>query len=490
MIDLQNVGFCYKGKERKSIKENSIFISKGEVVVITGESGCGKSTLLRCINGLCPILYEGIPEGEIFITNKKRSEMNIGDISQIVSTVFQNPENQFFTLDVLSDMVFSCENFGIAKEDIVRKLHYVVDLLQIEHLLDKQFSELSGGEKQKIALASALMLETQILLMDEPSANLDYQSIQLLRETILTLKSIGYTILISEHRLYYLKDICDKLFIMADGSVKQKYCGEQLVSLGDSFLHEQGIRGINLFQSDIGSNIYNKAHSQKILLSLQNISFAYGSEKKLLQNINIDIRSGDRIALLGKNGSGKSTLAKIICGLRKENSGQIVFCEKKLPMKNRNLHISYVMQNVDFQIFGCSLYDDLLLGNEKVKQIDVKIKQILAEFNLLNLIDEHPMTLSMGQKQRLIIASSYILEKAISIFDEPTSGLDYRNMKSVCSLINSFTGTKNASIIISHDYEFIMNSCNRVVLLENGRIAEDFPLNNNEQLTKIFKERL
>lgn len=159
-------------------------------------------------------------------------------------------------------------------------------------------------------------------------------------------------------------------------------------------------------------------------------------------------------------------------------------------MKNRNLHISYVMQNVDFQIFGCSLYDDLLLGNEKVEQIDVKIKQILAEFNLLNLIDEHPMTLSMGQKQRLIIASSYILEKAISIFDEPTSGLDYRNMKSVCSLINSFTGTKNASIIISHDYEFIMNSCNRVVLLENGRIAEDFPLNNNEQLTKIFKERL
>lgn len=148
------------------------------------------------------------------------------------------------------------------------------------------------------------------------------------------------------------------------------------------------------------------------------------------------------------------------------------------------------MQNVDFQIFGCSLYDDLLLGNEKVKQIDVKIKQILAEFNLLNLIDEHPMTLSMGQKQRLIIASSYILEKTISIFDEPTSGLDYRNMKSVCLLINSFTGTKNASIIISHDYEFIMNSCNRVVLLENGRIAEDFPLNNNEQLTKIFKERL
>ena len=322
--------------------------------------------------------------------------MNIGNISQIVSTVFQNPENQFFTLDVLSDMVFSCENFGIEKEDIVRKLHYVVDLLQIEHFLNKQFSELSGGEKQKIALASALMLETQILLMDEFSVNLDYQSIQLLRETIFKLKSIGYTILISEHRLYYLKDICDKLFIMADGSVKQRYYGEQLVSLGDSFLHEQGIRGINLFQSDMDSNIHNKAHSPKILLSLQNISFTYDSEKKLLQNINIDIRSGDRIALLGKNGSGKSTLAKIICGLRKENSGQIVFCEKNLPTKNRNLNISYVMQNVDFQIFGCSLYDDLLLGNEKVEQIDVKIKQILAEFNLLNLIDEHPMTLSMG----------------------------------------------------------------------------------------------
>ncbi len=491
MIDLQKAGFQYEKSERKSIHAISCSVRKGEIIVVTGESGCGKSTLLRCINGLCPGFYEGLVDGNIFIMNRNCSDMSVGDISRLVGTVFQNPENQFFTLDVLSDLVFGCENFGIAKAEIERKLDYVVNLLKIKPFLGRKLAELSGGEKQKIAIASALMMETEILLMDEPSANLDYQSIQLLRETIAVLKSRGYTLLIAEHRLYYLNDLIDRLLIMADGTIRQTCSRKQLKSLGDSMLHAQGIRGINLFQHGAPLISLNKKRDQgTVLLSLQNISFGYDRKKKILHDISLDIRNGDQVALLGKNGCGKSTLAKVLCGLLNENGGKIVFQGENQPAKKRTQQISYVMQNVDFQLFGCSLYDDLLLGSENIPNVDMKIKEALAKLNLLNMIDDHPMTLSMGQKQRLIIASSYILRKRISIFDEPTSGLDYRSMKTVCSLISSFAGDQNASIVISHDYEFIMNSCNRVVLLENGRIAEDFQLSNRMQLEHIFKERL
>ena len=431
MIELQNAGFQYQDRAQRSIGGNSCTAGAGEVIVIAGESGCGKSTLLRRINGLCPGFYEGTTEGKVLLAGQDVQNLRIGDISRIAATVFQNPDNQFFTLDVLSDLVFGCENFGVPRDEIERRLRSVVETLSLERFLGRKFSELSGGEKQKIAIASALMLECKILLLDEPSDMLD-----------------------------------------------------------DKALNAFGIRGFDLFHTRAACEEAAPAVGGAELLSLEHISFGYVRGQDVLRDVSLSVRAGDRIALLGHNGCGKSTLAKIICGLLRERGGRLCVSGAALAARRRYTAVSYVMQNVDFQIFGSSLYHDLLLGNEEAEDIDARIRTVLAQFRLLPLIDEHPMRLSMGQKQRLVIAAACLLHKRIGIFDEPTSGLDYGNMRTVCTLIDEFTGAENAAIIITHDYEFIMNSCNRVILLEDGRIAEDFALRDATALERLFRERI
>jgi energy-coupling factor transporter ATP-binding protein EcfA2 len=489
MINLHKVSFKYRDRKKESLDNIDFSVHKGNLIVITGESGCGKSTLMRCINGLCPGFYEGEKTGKIALNKTDINDLPIGNISKMVSSVFQNPENQFFTLDVLSDIVFACENFGIEKSEIENRMALVTELLSMKHLLGKKLNEISGGEKQKIAIASVLMMGTEIVLMDEPSANLDYQSIRILRDVIIRLKEQKLTIIVAEHRLYYLKDICDNLMVMQDRKITKFYDKESLSRLENSFFHNKGLRSVQLFQNHISSSSDN-SKSNKPLLALENISFRYEKGKEVLKEVNLMLNKGDKVALLGKNGCGKTTLAKVLCGLKKESYGKIFFESKHLPIKERSKKIGYVMQDVDFQIFGSSLYDDLFLGNEKFPDIDRRIEEVLAELGLSEMRQEHPMTLSMGQKQRLIVAGTRLSQKKVSILDEPTSGLDYKSMQSVCALIDDLTGEDNAAIIITHDYEFIINSCNRAVLLENGKIIEDFLLEDGKKLKQIFKERL
>ena len=488
MIRLEKLSYRYKDSEFQTIEEVNLSIKKGEFVVITGRSGSGKSTLFRCINGLCPLFFDGEKSGNIYLSGKDIAPFRICDISKIVSSVFQNPENQFFTADVLSDLVYACENYGISKQEIKQRMRDIVSLLSLNNIIEKKLSDLSGGEKQKIAIASILMLKTDILLLDEPSSNLDYQSIILLSEIFEKLKAGGYTIIVIEHRLFYMKNLCDRLIVMGNGKISGIYEKSELKTMSNDMLHEKGLRGINLFQSvvrDPPKDIFDDP-----LLELKDITFGYKKERKILKGISFSVFPGDKVALLGRNGCGKTTLAKILCGLRQERGGSISFDGKSLVTKDRSKTISYVMQNVDFQLFGYSVYNDLLLGNEGQTDIESRIQKVLDILNLSDMKEQHPTVLSIGQKQRLVIAASYLLNKRVNVFDEPTSGLDYESMQKVCDLINSVTGNKNASIIITHDYEFILSVCNRVILLEDGKILKDFYLRNTEQLNVIFKENL
>ena len=488
MIRLEKLSYRYKDNEFQTIEEVGLSIKKGEFVVITGRSGSGKSTLFRCINGLCPLFFDGEKSGNIYLNGKNIAPFRICDISKIVSSVFQNPENQFFTTDVLSDLVYACENYGIPKQEIKQRMEYIVSLLSLNNIIEKKLSDLSGGEKQRVAIASILMLKTDILLFDEPSSNLDYQSIILLSEIFEKLKASGYTIIVIEHRLFYMKNLCDRLIVMGNGKVSDVYGKSELKTMSNDMLHEKGLRGIELFQSvikDPPKDIFDTP-----LFELKNITFGYKKERTILKGISLSVFPGDKVALLGKNGCGKTTLAKILCGLKKEQEGVINFDGKSLVTKDRSKNTSYVMQNVDFQLFGYSVYNDLLLGNEGQADIESQIQKILDILHLSDMKEQHPTILSMGQKQRLVIAASYLLNKRVNIFDEPTSGLDYESMQKVCGLIDSITGNKNASIIITHDYEFILSVCNRVVLLEDGKILKDFHLRDTEQLNLIFKENL
>ncbi|AGT43194.1 ABC transporter ATP-binding protein [Treponema pedis str. T A4] len=506
ILNIQNLSFKYTEAEKKTVSGISLAVKAGEVCVITGESGCGKSTLLRCINGLCSEFYSGEKTGSVFLNGTDTCTLRIADISKSAASVFQNPENQFFTLDVLSDMVFPCENFGIASSEIKKRLDNTVRFFSLDTLIGKRFKELSGGEKQKIAVASAVMMGTSVLLMDEPSANLDYRSIDLLKDTIGMLKKRKIAVVLAEHRLFYLKDLCNTLIVMADGSIKAVYDGTALSQFKNEALHRLGLRSISLFEESNEVLPHNTEedtvrqtesgippqNGKEVLFSVRNIFFAYKKEKPVLCNLNLNILSGDKIALIGKNGCGKTTLAKILCGLLKEKSGSVFFHGKKLGTKQRYTIVSCVMQNVDLQIFGSSVYEDLLWGNEMRSGIREKIPAVLKQLNLFQAAESHPQTLSAGQKQRLIIASSYILNKPIHLFDEPTAGLDYKNMQNVCSIIDKCTDNGGAAVIITHDYEFIINTCNRAVLLKDGQIAEDFPLNRTgiKKLTTVFTYHL
>ena len=318
-----------------------------------------------------------------------------------------------------------------------------------------------------------------------------HQSVELLTQILAQLKLKGYTILIIEHRLHYLAELCDRLIVMENGSIVREYEKASLRIIGNDELHKRGLRGLHLFQNNCNTLISpQRQHTDKPLLVLHDIHFSYQKNAEVLKGIHLSIYPGDKIALIGKNGCGKTTLGKILCGLKREKSGNLLFDGSAFPAKVRSKAVGYVMQNVDFQLFGCSVYDDLLLGNEILHDRENQIQTVLAKIGLSELQEQHPTTLSMGQKQRLVVASSFLQNKRLTIFDEPTSGLDYGSMQNVCALIDSITGKTNASVIITHDYEFILNTCNRVVLLENGQITEDFPVNGTMQLEHIFKERL
>ena len=477
MINLNDVSYKYNGAAVQAIRHVSLSIKKGELVVITGKSGCGKTTLFRCMNGLCPRFYEGEITGSLTLNGKVLSSMRICDISNIAASVFQNPESQFFTTDVLSDLVYPCENCGIEKEEIQERLYRVTKLLSLEPLLNRKLSELSGGEKQKIAIASVLMLDTRVVLMDEPSSNLDYRSVELLTQILAQLKLKGYTILIIEHRLHYLAELCDRLIVMENGSIVREYRKDELHIVSNDVFHKQQLRALHLFGNTLTTEPTSQPQTKgEPLVALCDIHFAYHKSAEVLKGIDLLIYPGDKIALIGKNGCGKTTLGKILCGLKREKSGNLLFDGSAFPARVRSKTAGYVMQNVDFQLFGCSVYDDLLLGNEALPDKEKRIQTVLAKLDLSDLQEQHPTTLSMGQKQRLVVAASFLQNKRLTIFDEPTSGLDYGNMQNVCALIDSITGKTNASVIITHDYEFILNTCNRAVLLEDGQIKEDLTL--------------
>lgn len=329
MIQIDELQYRYSDSAVWALRETSFSVANGELIVQTGKSGCGKSTLFRCINGLCPNFFEGEKAGGVFLMGKDISSMRIGNISKMAASVFQNPESQFFTTDVLSDLVYACENYGISKKDIQARVDSVVALPSLEPLLGRKLAELSGGEKQKVAIASALMLNADILLMDEPSSNLDYQSISLLKDTLAGLKAEGYTILVIEHRLYYLKDICDRLIVLENGEIVRTYERESLAVSDNDAFHEQGLRGIHLFQNTVRGSPAQSAPYP--LLTLEGIRFGYQKGTDILQGLDLCVYPGDRIALLGKNGCGKTTMGKILCGLKKSDTARFSWMGPRFP---------------------------------------------------------------------------------------------------------------------------------------------------------------
>ena len=473
VISLQNVSFRYTNSESSSLSNIDLDIKKGECVLLCGASGCGKTTVTRLINGLIPHYYEGELSGSVNVCGVDINNTPIEKISEQVGSIFQNPRSQFFCVDTESEIVFGCENMSLPEEEIRRRLERTVERFALQNLQGRSIFELSGGEKQKIACAGVHCMYPDIIVMDEPTSNLDLDAIAELRNIIAEWKADGKTIVIAEHRLEWLKGLCDRAILLESGGISLEITGEVLFARSKAEMNAIGLR------SSIGLPDYldspcgffakdGKGRGGKPL-HLENFRYSYRS-KTALDIKSLDIPAGSVTAVVGHNGAGKSTFVKCLCGLQKRFKGTVTIDGKKYRPRQM-LKICYmVMQDVNHQLFAETVLEEAMLGMET--ENEEQALDLLKKLGLYELRDRHPMSLSGGQKQRAAIASAILAGKRILIFDEPTSGLDYNSMVQTAELIGSLE--KDITVlIITHDMELIERCCTHILHIENGRISEE-----------------
>ena len=460
MIEINNLSFKYKSQSNHSLKDINIKIKKGECILLCGRSGCGKSTLLKLINGIIPEFYDGEISGSVMVNGMNTFTTPIYELSKNVGSVFQNPKTQFYTTNTTAEIAFGLENFGIKREVINKRLIEVEKELKLEHLMNRNIFELSGGEKQKIAIASIYALNPEIYVLDEPSSSLDIKTMNELSHIITKLKSIGKTIVIAEHRLWYLKDIVDRAIYIEDGKIIKEYSIDEIDNLREAERMRTGLRHTNY--KSIKAYVPSETVCNENLLKVENLIFRK-SAKTILHIDNLKFHYGNIIGIIGENGIGKSTFAKIVCGLYRESKGEFLKKNKRFSSRSRLKESLLIMQEVNCQLFTDSVYDELLLTS-KTKDKNV-IDDWIDDMDLKNISERNPHTLSGGQKQRVIILSALLSDKEILFFDEPTSGLDYRNMMIVAKNIKKVKEENRLILIISHDTEFLESVCDTVINL-------------------------
>ena len=465
MIEIRGLSFKYKGGFNYSLKGINLNVKKGECILLCGRSGCGKSTLLKLMNGIIPEFYNGDISGSVMVNGMNTFTAPIYKLSKNVGSVFQNPKTQFYTTNTTDEIAFGLENYGIEREVINERIKEVEKELHLEKLMNKNIFNLSRGEKQKIAIASIYALNPEIFILDEPSSSLDVKSMKELSLTIKKLKSLGKTIVIAEHRLWYLKDIVDRAIYLENGKIIREYSMDEIENLSEDERMRTGLRhsdykAIRMFDD-------YKTSNKEVLLELKNLIFKRNT-RTILSIEDLKFCYGNIIGIVGENGIGKSTLAKIICGLYKENKGKILRDNENLNKKSRLNESLLIMQEVNCQLFTDSVKDEIVLTSN-IKDNNV-LDTCLIDMELKNISDRNPHTLSGGQKQRVIILSALLSDKKILFFDEPTSGLDYRNMKIVAKNIKKVKEEDKLVLIISHDVEFLESVCDKVIYFPKIKI--------------------
>ena len=342
LIEFENVSFSYTGQEHGGLHDINLKISDGECVLFCGRSGCGKTTITRLVNGLIPQFYQGELHGRVLVDGQEISNIPMYQIAAKVGSVFQNPRTQFFNVDTDSEIAFGIENEACPPKKLAERVEQTTEDLHIQKLRNRNIFELSGGEKQKIAFASVYAMNPQIYLLDEPSSNLDMTSIQELREHLRLIKKQGKTVLIAEHRLYYLTELADRIVYLEKGEIKGIYTSEEFRQLSEHEREQMGLRAVDL-QAVFPPQTHSLAPAPA--LELRNVTLHY-KKQTILHDIVLSAGKGEVIGVVGHNGAGKTTFSRTLCGLHKDCDGQFLWESKPIERKERLQRSYMVMQDV------------------------------------------------------------------------------------------------------------------------------------------------
>lgn len=458
MLTIRNAYLSYP--DRKIVLKNlNLNIKTGECVVLTGISGSGKSSILNLINGLATRYDNCKINGEVLFQHHDIVKLELYQIAQLIASVFQNPKTSFFNVNTTMELLFFLENNGVPRQEMQKRLSDLLNLFPIANLLNRNIFELSGGERQILSIATAYISGVQCVLLDEPSANLDSKYIKIVAKMLAILKKRGVTLLVAEHRLYYLMDVADRVLVVANGTISQEYSISKFKQLSEKKLYAMGLRTrqevqLKPFSPMTSGEFYIKSLYKKLI------------NHQILKIRDLSLKKGNIYGVVGLNGSGKTSLIKALLGVDKKCQVAIYLDDKLLSTRQRIKLSSWVMQDVNNQLFTDSVMAEIKLGTGNIS-VD-KINQVIKKLKLSSLLDRHPLSLSVGQKQRVAIASTILSQKTLLYFDEPTSGMDYLNMIAISKLLRDSSTNNNIIIIVSHDVEFLNQTVDHVIKLSSN----------------------
>lgn len=533
IIEFKNYTFKYRSQVEPTLRDINLKIYPGEKVLIIGPSGSGKSTLANCINGLVPFSYTGDTEGTLTIHGQNPDKLGIFGLSKIVGTVLQDTDGQFIGLTVAEDIAFALENDCVPTEDMHRMVDGVAEVVDVKNLLDHAPTELSGGQKQRVSMGGVMIDDVEVLLFDEPLANLDPATGKRAIELIDRIqKEQNKTIVIIEHRLedVLYRDV-DRIVVVGEGRIVADTTPDELLA-GD-ILMQEGIRE-PLYVTALkhaGCKIRPENHPQHVdtmefapymaqvqnwfaetrntkkecsggaVLQINDLNFSYRKDQPILKNINLSVKKGEMMAVVGKNGAGKTTLSSLICGFLTPDSGSIYLNGEDispLTIKERGEHIGIVMQNPNQMISKSMIFDEVALGLQVRGVPEDEIKERVYE--TLKICGLYPFrnwpisALSFGQKKRVTIASILVMDPEILILDEPTAGQDYRHYTEIMEFLKSINEERGTTIImITHDMHLMLEYTDRAFVIADGElIADDTPakiLTNDEIADRAYLKK-